>query len=107
MARVRISRSVSGAASNLSAAPLVRVCLGGGSAVVVGGTALRTWYAVGPQRSVANVRPGGQNTPVTLGIHLHFFVLQAFSNQTLAARSRLRIPQNPKGVHLRAGCRPN
>lgn len=107
MERVRISRSASGAASDLSAAPLVRIRLGGGFAVVVGGTALRTWHAVGPQRGVADVRPAGQNTPVALGIHLHFFILQAFSDRTLAAGSRLRIPQNPPGVHLRAGHRSN
>lgn len=37
---VRILVSASGAASDLGAAPLVRICLAGGSAVVVGRTAL-------------------------------------------------------------------
>jgi len=80
---VRISGSASGAASDLSAAPLVRVCPAGGSAVVVGGSASRTWHAVGPQSPVADVRPAGQKTPVDLGIHLHFIVLEAFSDQTI------------------------
>lgn len=100
MARVRISRSASGAASDPSAAPPVRVRLARGSAVVVGSPAPGTRHAVGPQRTVADVRPAGQNTPVDLVVHLHFVVLEAFSDRTLAAWSRVRTPQNPQGVHL-------
>lgn len=102
MASAKILGSASRAASDLGAAPLVRICLAGGSAVVVGRTALRTRHAIGPQRAIADVSPAGQNTPIDLRVHLHFFFVEAFSNQTLATGWWFQI-QSPKVIHLRDG----
>ena len=82
--------SLSPASCDGTASSTIRISLRPRPAIVIGSATSRAGHSVPPQRTVANVSPGGKNAPVALRVHLELRTEQfglIHRHQTLGDRS--------------------